>query len=278
MTRRHSTHNELNNLLDRIEQGLSADEKQLKQLFVKNKADLNGFKYFYGHDFSALTKGLKPLVMNDWKAWRRTSIGMAVDLTDKVTAASTGHSHDVSNKQGMIAYWPQKEPQPALAYFNGVEWQIPYPPSRDLLLLENEALFLMRNETQSALDNFFSKSIQNIDWAFSAGNAISKKTNIGFLNQYRNIYVLTDIDLGGLKIFLNLESLMKDTSAVLIQLFPNNTGEWLKNHGHSFTRVYRNSIKKILPSLSGSSLAAANKILETSLIMEQEALLRKCND
>lgn len=278
MARRHPTHNELNRLLDRIEQGLPVDNKQLKQLFAKSKLNLNGFKFFYGRDLSALTKGAKPLVMDEWKAWRRTTIGMAVDLTDKITAASTGHSHDVSNKQGMIAYWPEKETQPALAYFNGKEWQIPYSLSRDLLLLENETLFLMRNETQCILNNLFSKPIGNLDWAFSAGNAISKKTNKGFLSQYQNIYVLTDIDLGGLKIFSNLESLMKDTGSLITHIFPNNTSWWLKNHGHSFTRAYRNSIKNILPSLSGSSLAAANEMLETSLIMEQEALLRKCND
>ena len=276
--RRHPTHSELNSYLDNIESGSRIDLKRFKLLLVRNHINLNDFSHFYGYAVECLSEGMPPKEREGWATWRQSIVGRAIDLTDKVTAASTGNSHSVSNKNSMIPCWPSNGTHPVLAYFNGSEWNLPYLPTSDLLVLENEALFLMRAEMTIAIAQWFPDSISNIDWAFSSGNAMSSKVNKGFLQQYSNIHVLTDIDLGGLKIFLNLQSLMSDSGTTLKHVFPESIATWLKEHGHPISLEYKNTIKKIIPSLSGSSLIAAREMIQTGLAMEQEALLRKNND
>jgi hypothetical protein len=277
--RRHPTHTELNSLLDEIEAGLPIKAEHFKNLLTKNKINLNDFAYFYGHSLSTLSDGgKKPNSIDEWYHWRQAVVGHKVNLTSKVTAASTGHSHSVSNQHSMLACWPANEKHPSLASFDGHRWHIPFNPSTDLLILENEALFLMRNEMKMAIKELLPSLLGSMDWVFSSGNSIAKKSNKEFLTQYKNIHIFTDIDLGGLKIYSNLVTLMGESTSELTHVIPKNLTAQLKKYGTSFGTEYRNKIMKMTPTLNGNSLIAARAIINTGLTMEQEALLRNNNE
>lgn len=276
--RKHPTHSELNRLLDEVEAGTPIDSDCLRKLISKNHINLNHFLELYGDTIDATTIGKKPANPYGWQEWRRRTVGYATDRTSKITASATGDSHSVRSTHSMIVCWPKGSDSPQVAYWEGQHWLAPTKTSREAIILENETLFLMRQATLEGLRTWFEADYSEMDWVFAGGNSISKASNREFLSRYQKLHVMTDMDLGGLVIFNNLQNLMTGSKTELAHVFPERMQSLLQIHGKPFDAEYGNRIRKLLPRLRGDTLAAAKLLLSTGLRAEQEILLGATHD
>lgn len=85
------------------------------------------------------------------------------------------------------------------------------------LIIENRQNFLNVNETLSFLKKQCDiNSESEMDILFSAGNEITNSLHNSFLRQYKKIYVLFDLDLGGLTIFKSLRLSLPRTEVLFL--------------------------------------------------------------
>jgi hypothetical protein len=142
------------------------------------------------------------------------------EITNRISAARAGDSHKYPVSQAMVVLWSCKQPHPVVVLNNSNVINTPVELGKYLLIIENQENFLKKQETLQFLKQQF-PDYQDVelDIAYGSGNAITNQLNKSFFNHYQHIDCLLDLDIGGLKIFSSLLTLI-DTEKLEFLLPP----------------------------------------------------------
>ena len=158
-------------------------------------------------------------------------------ITNRVEASSSGDSHiqQVSGSILSLLAFQQDFPQLVIISNNG-DYQSPGKLHHNLLIIENLENFLALiqhpDKLKLWLDNDWS-----CDIVYAQGNAISNQLHQKFFSQYAKIRCLLDIDLGGFRIFKNINQL---TPSCLCEfVFSHYYSEKYQQYGTPLTHQQR---------------------------------------
>lgn len=198
----------------------------------------------------------------------------ATNLSDRVGASTQNRSHSV-RVDGSFLVIRRGVAHPEVLLFGGDgELAQDYVSHGDtLLVLENRYLFLQTAQTLNFLNENASFDLDNdIDIIFAEGNGISNRLHKKFLSRYRSIYLVADVDLGGLKIADNLMRLVP-TSTILF-LVPDDIENRLNQVEERMPAAYIDKVISL--GVKNSALAPyAEMIRRTGRTLEQEAYLNE---
>lgn len=92
-----------------------------------------------------------------------------------------------------------------------------FDQKKQALLIENRQNFLKINETMKFINEYTNTNLApDLDIIFTEGNAITNALHKSFLTEYEHLFLLLDLDLGGLTIAKNLAELLPNTTMKLI--------------------------------------------------------------
>lgn len=129
-------------------------------------------------------------------------------ITDRVSAARAGDSHKHPVSQAMIILWPNRQSHPVVVLNDADGINAPLALGKRLLIIENQENFVQKDQTLAFLKcQFPGFDDEALDIAWGSGNAISNRLNKAFFNHYQQIDCLLDLDIGGLKTFVNIYEL-----------------------------------------------------------------------
>jgi len=130
---------------------------------------------------------------------------------DRVSSARQNRSHN-KKVSGSILLIRDRSNHPQVVLFSeDGSFEAPQQQAEYALLIENRENYLSIDKTitflkQKMMFNFD----QPIDVIFAVGNEISNSLHRNFLGNYKKLYLFFDLDLGGLTITRNLNTLLPD--------------------------------------------------------------------
>lgn len=191
-------------------------------------------------------------------------------ISNRVTAAKAGNSHQHRVSVSMIVLMPACKTHPVVV-LNDENTGInsPIPLSRNLLVIENQEVFLQKENILKQLSPKFSNNEPDI--AYASGNAITNRLNKDFFMHYQHINCLLDLDIGGLEIFASLVNLTSHPS--LHFLIPSNAPLLLAK---SQIKLEEKHLKRLrnLAECCPALLPAFKLILASGKMLEQENYLQ----
>lgn len=140
---------------------------------------------------------------------------------DRVSSARQNRSHQHAvNGSLLLVRQGVQHPKVVLIDKTG-DFQGINSLSEYALIIENRELFLRMTETLKFVQTYCSVN-SNIDWyhvdmIFGMGNEISNQLHQAFLSGYQKIYLLLDVDLGGLITAKNLYHLLPSIPQLWLQ-------------------------------------------------------------
>ena len=136
-----------------------------------------------------------------------------LDVTSRVSLATQNKSHSQKVSGSMInCRRGEEHPYVVLVEKSG-DFTSPYeyPNHTDCLIVENLENFLFIKDTINCLESNPEIDFKNLtDTIFSAGNAITNSFHKLFLNQFSRVFLLLDLDLGGLKTAASLKKMLSE--------------------------------------------------------------------
>lgn len=148
---------------------------------------------------------------------------------------------------------------------------VPAVQARTALVLENLENF-HHFDTMSALlrqwqpENGFAAA----DWLFGAGNHISNALHQPYLAQYAEIHCLLDWDIGGLRIFRNLQAMLPESTVRFV--LPPEPAAYLMQSNRLLNPKQRSGLAQ-LGGLSPETDRLIAAMLHTGRALEQEIYL-----
>lgn len=201
-----------------------------------------------------------------------------LDADSRSSLATQNKSHS-QNVSGSMIVCRQGLAHPEVITFDDKQtYSLPLKMSEitenhSCLIIENQQNFLSIKETLSTLnDDCQYKFNQDMFCIFASGKAITNSYHQKFLNQFKDIYLFLDLDLGGLEIASSLKALLPKSN--LVFLIANNTQQMLENVISIESVDYLKEVENIKhkhPFLR----KAASLILEHRKVIEQEAYLHE---
>ncbi len=132
--------------------------------------------------------------------------------TNRVQASKQGDSHKKSVSGSLLTILPYQQDFPQVVLINkDGHYQTPYPPHKQLLIVENLENFLTLVHSPHLVSTWLDKAWP-CDIVYAKGNAISNKLHKNFFSLYATIRCLLDIDLGGFTIYKNICALLPATT------------------------------------------------------------------
>ena len=251
-----------------------ANNKEINLLAFQNMLEkLKLHHRFSRSDIDAIkTKGQKYIVRSinhDLLAELQLLVDSAGN--DRISAAQQNLSHAYNVLGSFIVMRPRGNELIVVSIDSSGIHQPNEMVTDSVLLIENRQLFISVEATISFLHQTtdYPKN-EDIDVIFTAGNEISNVLHRNFLAQYKNIYCLLDLDLGGLMIAKNLYDLLDDPT--LIFLVPNDIEQRLHNVVLKCDAEYINKVLKLgqqQPKLQHIT----RLIAKHHKVLEQEAYL-----
>lgn len=142
---------------------------------------------------------------------------------------------------------------------------------KQALLIENRQNFIKINDTEKFIEGYTNLNlVPDLDVFFTEGNAITNVLHKPFLSEYEHLFLLLDLDLGGLTIAKNLIELLPDTSLSFI--LPLDIEERLANVVEVQTQDYLEKVFDLGNNYSVLTVAASF-IHKHKKILEQESYL-----
>lgn len=202
---------------------------------------------------------------------------IAVESEDRVSGSLQGRSHD-HNVNGSLLLIRKGTHHPEVIVFDEQGDYVCQPPlslSSQAILIENRQLFIHVKKTFDFLYQCCEPFIQmqpstEIDVIFAAGNEISNRLHHKLLQQYERLYLLFDIDLGGLSIANNLYNLNLNNQKVF--LYPNDIAQRFERVVERITSQQMSEVARIgveRPELK----AICHLIRQNMKFIEQESYL-----
>ncbi len=155
---------------------------------------------------------------------------MQVTVSDRVSAAVAGNSHDVGVDGNILivhqAHW--LKPQVAISW-DGKDWS-PRPDNLlHLLIVENLQNFLCFQDTLRLVTELcdLPLPLESILLVYGAGNAAAKSCNALYYKEFSSVNCLFDLDRGGIRTYAALKQLLKDSDIKPRFLFPGDVRQRL---------------------------------------------------
>lgn len=140
---------------------------------------------------------------------------VAQPLDHRISAARQNQSHK-HKVEGSLLLVRNSNTHPQVVVFDKHgSYDVPCRIRRRALVLENRQNFLSIEQTKEFIRQFvslFPDDFDELTVVFAEGNEISNALHERFLSQFEHIYLLLDLDLGGLRIAKNLHNLLATTS------------------------------------------------------------------
>lgn len=157
------------------------------------------------------------------------ALASPIDKGSRSAASVSGNTHSTTVDGALLAVWTANSDQCINRIFKDGQLQ-PVPGRKHAFIIENEECFLNKENCYA-----FAKShcgvthpIEDIEFIYGSGNSISNRRVIPYLLAFEGeVLCLLDVDLGGLRIFLNLLSGGLDKSRTHY-LVPDDIKERLK--------------------------------------------------
>lgn len=227
-----------NRLMDEIEKsGFISDPDSLMRNLNELGVDLIRVERAIGQRLTNYKGQELSIIDNeDWKAIRR-EVGANIDLTNKFTAAKTGHTHNVK-AGGLVVVHPSDSDQPVVALGQLADrWNLPYTPSATLLLVENQALMTHFQATRKFITNQNDLVLpSDYDLGLSSGMQALSDEYRGFYAAYTRVVGLFDFDVGGIRQIVTLSRRCTAWGLSFHFFFPSNISQILaEGYGRMLT-------------------------------------------
>lgn len=151
--------------------------------------------------------------------------------TTRIGAALSGDSHQVNVSGSCLILRSLQQSHPVVVLMDENGYSCPIAIAPVLLLVENLENFLAFEATLNLLTEWLDVDCSNWQVVFSAGNQISNRLHTDFLQHYKKIFCLFDLDLGGLKAYSSLKNMLPDRELHFVlpdQLEPRlNASHWI---------------------------------------------------
>jgi hypothetical protein len=130
---------------------------------------------------------------------------------NRKSAALSGDSHRARVGGSFLLLRNQRTPQPVVVWFEDYSYHCPVEPSRYVLLVENLENYIAAEQMVLFLNqNGWVIGSEQVDVIYASGNQITNQLHRQFLEGYKQIYCLFDVDLGALKMYKALCQMLTD--------------------------------------------------------------------
>ena len=221
----------LNFILDNLEStGYITNVDQLMRFLKQLGISLMRFEEAIGQRLADYANSeIRIANREEWDSIR-IQVGRNVDLTNKFTAAMTGHTHK-AKAGGLLVVHPNNADHPVVALGETAKnWYLNYRPENKVVLVENQALMTHYQQTRQFIKAELSHSIDpSYDLAFSSGMQALSEEYVGFYQYYKGIIALFDLDLGGLNQILTIAKICAKLNLTFDCCYPNSAEERIKS-------------------------------------------------
>lgn len=133
-------------------------------------------------------------------------------INSRTAAALAGNSHRTKVSGSYLLLRRSQHTQPVVVWFEGGSFHCPVVQSRIAILVENLENYISIDQLPILLNRCgISIDINQADIIYASGNRVTNKLHQPFLQQYKQIFCLFDVDLGALKMYQSLHLLLSST-------------------------------------------------------------------
>ena len=201
------------------------------------------------------------------RSLRQLALG---ETATRVEAAGTGRSHQVS-VDGSYLLRRRACEHPEVVVFDGAGNFRPASDRRNALIIENRQNFLSIEQCLASLARHFALKVgSDVDILFGAGNEISNHLHRKYLSTYTELYLLFDLDEGGLSIARKLIVGLPTVNCHF--LIPDDARERLNRQVGSVNQRTLDGVVALAQDCPVLQ-PAARLILESRKTLEQESYL-----
>lgn len=125
-------------------------------------------------------------------------------------AALDGNSHAAGVSESILIFRSEYHPHPTVAITEQGEWTFPRPLGPIGVIVENLENFLRFHETIAFIDSILPFELDKFELIYGSGNQISNSLNVPVLKRFDAIYCLFDVDVGGMRMFKTLRTLLPE--------------------------------------------------------------------
>lgn len=199
----------------------------------------------------------------------------AITVTDRVSAAQAGNSHQVPVDGNMLVTYRLNWPRPEVAVsWDGHDWQPEPDAGTHLLIIENMQNFLRPDDSFVFANEYCDAKLrgESLLFLYGAGNAVTKACNKNYLSQFKSVYCLFDIDAGGILAYIKLNALLKDFPIPIQFLYPKDCRERLEKSPQELSDKelkFIHDAKQKYPEIA----PLLNDMYQTKKKLEQETYL-----
>lgn len=127
-------------------------------------------------------------------------------------AALDGNSHAAGVSESILIFRSEYHPHPTVAITEQGEWTVPRPLGPIGVIVENLENFLRFHETIAFIGSILPFELDEFELIYGSGNQVCNSLNAPVLNRFDAIYCLFDVDVGGMRMFKTLKTLLPEQS------------------------------------------------------------------
>ncbi|MCF2948790.1 hypothetical protein L0668_11780 [Paraglaciecola aquimarina] len=213
--------------LKKIDEGKAIDYAQFLNLLNSPELNLDATN----RDFEVRRVGTNTYKVTRVALWLRVQLDNIIGeiYKDRNSAAKQNNSH-AYNVNGSMLLVREGAIHPQVVMFDTDGNYLPKREWHDYaLLIENRQNFISIDKTLSFIKTYCDigdVDLQKALTVFTEGNAISNALHLRFLCKFKSIFLLLDVDAGGLQIASNLLTLLPNSNVVF--LVPSDIKDRLK--------------------------------------------------
>jgi len=205
-------------LLNSVAQKEPVDAGLLSRLLVLEGFHFSQFETVFGENAQRSGTGL--LCIRNQEQFDQLRAKYPVGEQTRAAAALTGDSHRFRLSGGIAVIDGTLQASPQVCVVRDGAVTFPRPFGRELVVFENEELYLQRSRLLVFLaERCALPPSADLDLMFGMGNRAASQAFAAIYAQYDRIWMLLDVDLGGLAIFRNT---VANTGANARFLLPGN--------------------------------------------------------
>lgn len=130
------------------------------------------------------------------------------DVQGRTGAALDGNSHAVGVSESILIFRSEYYPHPTVAITDQGEWVVPRLLGPIGVIVENLENFLRFHETIAFIGSILPFDFNEFELIYGSGNQVTNSLNAPVLKRFDVIYCLFDVDVGGMRMFKTLKTLL----------------------------------------------------------------------
>ena len=190
-------------------------------------------------------------------------------VSGRTGAALDGNSHAAGVTTSMLVIRSIQEPHPVVILIDELGAHTPRPVRPTAVVVENQENFLRLLETAALVANLIDVPPDQIEFIYGSGNQVTSRLNSQFLSTFVQIYCLFDVDLGGIRMFASLHSLL---SRKPVFLYPGDIESRLERSKYPMSNAQRQDLAAF-ENLSEATNTVIGLMRKAWRMLEQETYL-----